>query len=599
MTQKMFLIILTMVFITLSAQTPITIYDFEDETMDPSFGTGTLTTIGGISTTWVLGWGGSGEGGRALNTASYPAQGTDPETAGIRIHVSTQEHANILLSWNNRQSATSSSRLRLQYTVDGATWLNFEANESNATNQRIFPTGVIGDIDFDDGMYVYAETNSWFYRTANFSSIAGVNNNPNFAFRFVTAFQSGTSEYAPVGTNYASGGTIRFDNITLSFIDENAVMTPIASPAGTTYTTPIEVELSTQTPDASIYFTINGEYPDNVSGTLYAEPILINENTTLRFKAYKEGMTPSIDVTEEYILPIVIHSLEQLREYEAGTGLLFFVESEVHVTFTQEFRNQKFVQDDTAGILIDDFSEIIQTEYKIGDGIVGLMGNLVNFGGLLQFTPISDPGEASSTDNTIIPLVITMQNFIEDFDKYESRLVALENVSFVSPEGNFAIARTYPITDGTHTIHFRATFETDYLGTPIPTENITLIGLLTERTDGRFITARFLDDFRKSSSDYDTVSQLTHMLIGNFPNPFNPSTTIAFELKYETHLNISIFNIRGQRVNTLINEVMEAGTHNVHWNGIDENGNEMASGIYFYRMLTPEQIFVRRAILLK
>ena len=97
MTQKMFLIILTMVFITLSAQTPITIYDFEDETMDPSFGTGTLTTIGGISTTWVLGWGGSGEGGRALNTASYPAQGTDPETAGIRIHVSTQEHANILL----------------------------------------------------------------------------------------------------------------------------------------------------------------------------------------------------------------------------------------------------------------------------------------------------------------------------------------------------------------------------------------------------------------------------------------------------------------------------------------------------------------------
>ena len=602
MTKKLFILVIALMFIVLGAQTPITIFDFEGDTMEPSLGEGTLVTIGDIGTSFQLGWAGTSQGGRALNTNSYPAQGTLPETAGIRIHVSTESMSNIVLSWNTRNSNTAANRIRLQYTIDGSLWQNFDANESNATNQRIFPAGSVEDLGFDEGMYIYEIGESWFLRSADFTGIESVDDNSNFAIRFVTAFPTGSDVYeaSNPGSNYGTAGTIRYDNIVFSFIDESAVMTPVANPLGGTYNSPISVTLTTGTPDARIYFTTNGDEPIESDGNLYTAPIEIRENTTLRFRAFKEGMTPSALVTEEYILPIFINSLAQLRDYPAGTGLLFYVESEVLVTYTQAFRNQIFVQDDTAGILIDDFPGIIQTPYVIGDGIVGLLGTLLNFGGLLQFSPVEDPGPPSSTGHTIIPLVITMSDFINDFDTYESRLVAFEYVNFVSPTGNFAIAQVYPITDETHTIHFRATFEADYLGTPIPTEKFNLIGLLTERTDGRFITARSLDDFRPPTiSVDDNPIRLEHRLIGNFPNPFNPSTTISFELKYDTNVNITIFNIRGQRVKTLIHEEREAGSHNIHWNGIDENGNEMASGIYFYRMQTPDFVQVKRAILMK
>jgi hypothetical protein len=87
----------------------------------------------------------------------------------------------------------------------------------------------------------------------------------------------------------------------------------------------------------------------------------------------------------------------------------------------------------------------------------------------------------------------------------------------------------------------------------------------------------------------------------NYPNPFNPSTRIQFEIgngKTENVI-ISIYNVRGQRVRTLVNGLYEAGEHSVVWNGIDDNGHTVSSGIYFYRMTAGEYSAVRRMILLK
>ena len=70
-------------------------------------------------------------------------------------------------------------------------------------------------------------------------------------------------------------------------------------------------------------------------------------------------------------------------------------------------------------------------------------------------------------------------------------------------------------------------------------------------------------------------------LINNFPNPFNPNTTICFSLKNDTRIKIVIYNALGQKVRTLVNGPLNAGVHSVWWNGTDENGLTLASGVYF------------------
>lgn len=75
-----------------------------------------------------------------------------------------------------------------------------------------------------------------------------------------------------------------------------------------------------------------------------------------------------------------------------------------------------------------------------------------------------------------------------------------------------------------------------------------------------------------------------YSLDNNYPNPFNPETTIKFALPEAQDVRLEIFNIKGQRVRTLVSEGMAAGHHSVVWNGTDQGGRNVASGTYFYRI---------------
>ena len=88
-------------------------------------------------------------------------------------------------------------------------------------------------------------------------------------------------------------------------------------------------------------------------------------------------------------------------------------------------------------------------------------------------------------------------------------------------------------------------------------------------------------------------------LIGNYPNPFNPNTAISFNLKTAGNVELSIYNIKGQKVTNLVQENLLAGSHMVEWNGTDESGNNAASGIYFYRLHTSRYTSTKKMILMK
>ncbi len=85
----------------------------------------------------------------------------------------------------------------------------------------------------------------------------------------------------------------------------------------------------------------------------------------------------------------------------------------------------------------------------------------------------------------------------------------------------------------------------------------------------------------------------------NYPNPFNPETNISFNLAQTGNVKICIYNIKGQKVRSLLNEYRTTGKHQIRWNGKDDQGTEVGSGIYFIRMEAGDYASVHKAMLLK
>ncbi|MCK4653658.1 MAG: T9SS type A sorting domain-containing protein [Candidatus Cloacimonetes bacterium] len=85
----------------------------------------------------------------------------------------------------------------------------------------------------------------------------------------------------------------------------------------------------------------------------------------------------------------------------------------------------------------------------------------------------------------------------------------------------------------------------------------------------------------------------------NYPNPFNPITTISYSLPDESEVSLTIYNIKGQKVKELIKGTQPAGSYNVSWDGKDENGKDITSGIYFYKLRTHNNEITRKMLLLK
>ena len=85
----------------------------------------------------------------------------------------------------------------------------------------------------------------------------------------------------------------------------------------------------------------------------------------------------------------------------------------------------------------------------------------------------------------------------------------------------------------------------------------------------------------------------------SFPNPFNSQTAICYQLDRTTPARLTIYNIAGQQVRTLVDEVKVAGGHRVSWDGRDDAGRTVGSGVYFYQLSTGLQVQTRRLVVLK
>jgi len=186
-------------------------WNFNGSTTTPSLGTGTAQAIGGTvvqsytagSPTDPLGTGGVGNFAWTLNTWT----GGATETAGVQFNVSTVGKGSIVVSWDAYPSNTGPKYYRLLYTSDGSVatpvWIPYTATGSGT----------------DSGLYVNPAGRSWTIQNqADLSGVPALQNNPNAAFRLVSAYAPSTSAYAAAqsGSTAGSDGTLRFDMVTVS-----------------------------------------------------------------------------------------------------------------------------------------------------------------------------------------------------------------------------------------------------------------------------------------------------------------------------------------------------------------------------------------------
>ncbi|MGE5431610.1 MAG: discoidin domain-containing protein, partial [Syntrophomonadaceae bacterium] len=91
----------------------------------------------------------------------------------------------------------------------------------------------------------------------------------------------------------------------------------------------------------------------------------------------------------------------------------------------------------------------------------------------------------------------------------------------------------------------------------------------------------------------------SYRLMDNYPNPFNPATTITYEVAERSHVRIDIINLLGQVIATLTNSEQNPGVYSIRWNGRDDAGRSAASGVYLYRMQSDNFSQIKKLLLMK
>ncbi len=134
---------------------------------------------------------------------------------------------------------------------------------------------------------------------------------------------------------------------------------------------------------------------------------------------------------------------------------------------------------------------------------------------------------------------------------------------------------------------------------------------LVEDSEGDLIITGFADSYTLPGNycafllklgyetGIDNIVHSSHFSATNYPNPFNPTTTIEFSIQNESKVDLSIFNIKGQFIKSLINESLFTGDYSVTWDGVDNSGKFVGSGVYFYQIKTKSKILTKRMLLLK
>lgn len=321
--------------------------------------------------------------------------------------------------------------------------------------------------------------------------------------------------------------------------------------------------------DGHIHYTING---GSTIMKFDTTPITVPVSAGNSYTVYVElvddshnPITPAVNatVTFEVTTFTVVNNIAEIRAdvIANGTGKYYELTGEAIVTFTRPVanRSQKYIQDATAAILIDDDNDIITNTFAIGDGMTGLRGQTSLFNGVLQIIPLEDIAP-NAPGFSITPQVVTVADITGDIEAYESELVRINGVTFTDGDGinTFASGTNYDITDA-NTMAFRTIFsEVDYVVNAdlIPSGSTDIVVLVAEFNGTAQVAARSLSDVTLSTTNFNAIDGLVM-----YPNPVS-GNTLSFSSTANGEMFVQIFDILGKEVvkaNVINNQVNVSG----------------------------------------
>lgn len=317
------------------------------------------------------------------------------------------------------------------------------------------------------------------------------------------------------------------------------VATPIISPEAGEFSDSVEVSISCVTDQAVIYYTTDGTIP-NDSSLVYEVPFTLYTQAEVQAIAYVDTFNSEVTSANymviETVKPEEVITLAELRAGQTD-GTIYHFSGEAVVTYVSNLRGQKFIQDETAAILIDDNNKIISETFAVGDGISDLTGVLYDYYGMLEFIPTASTTPINSS-KTVEPKSLSFEEFNTNFKDYESQLITLnDHINF--GDITFANGKDYTVTDNTNTVIIRANFyDADYIGTSTSNNWYEVTGLAIWHYDEPKLAPRNSKDinFISAVGEYEEELKIysnQHLL------------TIEGASNYEF---VSIFNIAGQKV---------------------------------------------------
>lgn len=297
--------------------------------------------------------------------------------------------------------------------------------------------------------------------------------------------------------------------------------------------------------DGFIKYTVNSGSPIDKFDTNAISLVLSSGSHTVDMELVDNAgasLSPVATTTVNFTIADLVNitDIATLRTQPTGSTNFYKLSGEAILTFQVASRNQKFLQDATGGILIDDQPGTITTLYEQGDGISGIKGTLTTFAGVLEFVPFENSNPATSENNSINNQVVTIDMLNTNVDAFESEIVRLENVTFVEGDGitTFAGSTNYNITDGINNLRFRTQYpESGINGTLIPTTPQTIDVFVSENSGISQVIPFFIDpvsgftlsekDFSFSAGSFKIYPNPVSTGIVNIVSAQNGSKTVA------------------------------------------------------------------------
>ncbi len=250
----------------------------------------------------------------------------------------------------------------------------------------------------------------------------------------------------------------------------------------------------------------------------------------------------------------------------------------------------------------DDIAE----EWASGTGLAGLNGlNLYNY-----ITHTLTSGDHHAVTGNIAPLAVGVANGCFDHILGPDTLVAyggcplINDFDEITPTGTATTEMTYA-DNGAGAVISQTTVNPKGNTVKVILSGFSYHYIRDDRAAGIPDRTHHLDDIltclnaAHSPATGVRPTGLVNSLSQNYPNPFNPQTTIRFTLKDNAPVSLKIYNVSGQLVKTLVSGTRTAGEHTVRWDGRNDAGQAVSSGVYFYKLVTKNFSQTRKMVLLK